>query len=90
MAAYSALFTIILIACAPGSHEDWRAIFAPQWMRLATFVFFLSLFWHAWVGARDILMDYAKPVGVRLGLEAVAAVVLIAYAGWAIRILWSL
>ena len=59
-------------------------------MRLATFVFFLSLFWHAWIGLRDILMDYVAPAGARLGLEAIAAVSLVAYGGWAIWILWSL
>ena len=30
-------------------------------------VFFAALLYHAWVGMRDILMDYVKPDGVRLG-----------------------
>jgi succinate dehydrogenase / fumarate reductase membrane anchor subunit len=38
---------------------------------------------------RDILMDYAKPVSVRLGLEVVVALLLVAWAGWSIQILWS-
>ncbi|MGH8677940.1 MAG: succinate dehydrogenase, hydrophobic membrane anchor protein, partial [Burkholderiales bacterium] len=45
---------------------------------------------HAWIGVRDILMDYIKPASVRLGLEFVVAVLLVGYAGWAIQILWSL
>ena len=43
-------------------------------MKLATFLFLVSLFLHAWIGMRDILMDYIKPTGVRLGLEAAVAV----------------
>lgn len=89
MAAYSLLFAGVLIVCAPSDYDQWRGLFAPTWMRLATFVFFLSLLWHAWIGLRDILMDYAKPAGLRLGLEAAVAVVLIAYGGWAIQILWG-
>ena len=58
-------------------------------MKLATFLFLVSLFLHAWIGMRDILMDYIKPTGVRLGLETAVAVALVAYAGWAVQILWS-
>ncbi len=36
---------------------------AASSFRLATFVFMLSLLWHAWVGVRNIAMDYVKPVG---------------------------
>jgi succinate dehydrogenase / fumarate reductase membrane anchor subunit len=90
MAIYTVLFAGILLICPPQHYGDWRALFESQWLRVATFLFFLSLFWHAWIGVRDILMDYVKPTAIRLGLEIVVAVALIAYAGWAIQILWSL
>ena len=90
MAIYTVLFAGILLICPPQHYGDWRALFESQWLRVATFLFFLSLFWHAWIGVRDILMDYVKPTAIRLGLEIVVAVTLIAYAGWAIQILWSL
>ena len=90
MAVYSVLIAVVVIACAPAGYEDWRALFASQWLRLATFVFFLSLFWHAWIGVRDILMDYVRPTAIRLSLQALVVVVLVGYAGWAIQILWSL
>jgi succinate dehydrogenase / fumarate reductase, membrane anchor subunit len=38
---------------------------------------------------RNILMDYAKPMGVRLALEIVVICALVAYAGWTIQILWG-
>lgn len=90
MAIYTMMFAGILLICPPQHYGDWRALFASQWLRIATFLFFVSLFWHAWIGMRDILMDYIKPTAIRLGLEIVVAVVLVAYAGWAIQILWSL
>ena len=43
-------------------------IFSQQWMRFATFVVIVALAWHAWVGMRDIWMDYVKPVWLRLAL----------------------
>lgn len=90
MAAYTVIFAGILLICPPQHYGDWRALFENQWMRVATFLFFVSLFWHAWIGMRDILMDYIKPTALRLGLEIIVAVLLAGYAGWAIQILWSL
>ncbi len=89
MALYTLLFLVLLACARPVSYFDWKAMFAPQAMKLATFLFFVSLFMHTWVGMRDILMDYARPMIVRLGLEVLVLVLLIAYAGWAIQILWS-
>jgi len=90
MAVYVIIFVGILLACTPRSYEDWHALFANLPMRIATLVFFLSLFWHAWIGMRDILMDYIKPTGVRLALEVAVVLVLAGYAVWAVQILWSL
>lgn len=90
MAVYTLLFAGMLIFCTPSDFQSWRALFEPQWMRLATLVFVLSLFWHAWIGMRDILMDYFKSTLLRLALQVVVALLLVAYAGWAIQILWSL
>ncbi len=45
---------------------------------------------HAWVGVRDIWMDYVKPVGLRLALQVVTIVWLVGCAGWAVQVLWRL
>ena len=90
MAVYVIFFVGVLVLCPPRGYEQWRALFGGQIMRIATFVFFISLFWHAWIGMRDILMDYVKPTGVRLGLEIAVVLTLAGYAVWAVQILWSL
>ena len=90
MAVYVIAFIAIMLVCPPQAYEQWHTLFVHPMMRIATLVFFLSLFWHAWIGMRDILMDYVKPTGVRLGLEIVVVLVLAGYAGWAVQILWSL
>lgn len=74
---------------APADHEGWRALFAPQWFRVATMLFVVALLWHAWIGVRDIYMDYVKPTGIRLTLHVVTIVFLIGYGLWAAAILWG-
>jgi succinate dehydrogenase / fumarate reductase membrane anchor subunit len=93
-AALMALFTLVLLVqlLLPGElgYDRWAGIFASQWMRVLTFVVIVALAWHAWVGVRDIWMDYVKPVGVRLLLQVVTIVWLVGCAGWAVQVLWRL
>ena len=93
-AVLMALFTVVLLVqlLLPGplGYDRWAGIFAAQWMKVLTFVVILSLSWHAWVGVRDIWMDYVKPVGVRLALQVFSIVWLVGCAGWAVQVLWRL
>jgi succinate dehydrogenase / fumarate reductase membrane anchor subunit len=93
-AVLMALFTVVVLArfVMPGElgYDHWSAVFAPQWMKVLTFVAILSLAYHAWVGVRDIWMDYVKPVGIRLALQVFSIVWLLGCAGWAIQVLWRL
>lgn len=93
-AALMALFTVVLLVqlLMPGplGYERWSGIFAAQWMKVLSFVVIVSLAWHAWVGVRDIWMDYVKPVGLRLALQVATIVWLVGCAGWAVQVLWRL
>lgn len=88
MALYTLLFVLAVWAARPVDHAAWKALFGQGWMRSATLLFFVSLFLHAWVGMRDILMDYVKPTGLRLALEVAVILLLVGCAGWAVQILW--
>lgn len=88
MALYTIILLVTFLSGANFSYEGWAGMFAQQWFRIATFVTFLALFYHAWVGMREILMDYAKPAGLRLALQVAAIVWLIGCAGWAAQIIW--
>ena len=59
-------------------------------MRIGSFLFLLSLYWHAWIGMRNILMDYIHPVGIRFTLQILVILSLLFYAIWSAEILWSL
>jgi succinate dehydrogenase / fumarate reductase membrane anchor subunit len=89
-----ALFTIVLIVQVlrpgPFDYYRWSAIFAPQWMKVLTFVTIVSMLYHVWVGMRDIWMDYVKPVSIRLTLDIFTIAWLVGCAGWAIQVLWRL
>lgn len=88
MAVYTLLMAIA-VATVDG-YESWRALMSNGAVRFATFLFIVSLCYHAWVGIRDIWMDYVKPVSIRLALHVLTLLALIGYAGWAVQIIWRL
>jgi succinate dehydrogenase / fumarate reductase membrane anchor subunit len=93
-AVVMAVFTLVLLVqlLMPGElgYDRWAAIFSAQWMKVLSFAVIIALAYHAWVGVRDIWMDYVKPVGIRLTLHLLTIVWLIGCAGWAIQVLWRL
>lgn len=72
----------------PLSYDKWAGLFVPLWMKVITLVALLSLLYHAWIGVRNIWMDYIKPLWARLSLQTITVLCLIAYAVWSVQILW--
>ena len=91
---YMALFLVAagayLLLQPPGSHEEWRAWMSRPMITLATAVFFWALLVHAWVGARDVLLDYVDPQPLRLALLCVLGLMLAGSGLWVLKVLYSL
>ena len=90
-----ALFTVVLLVQVllikgPIGYEQWAGIFAQQWMKFITFGLWIALAYHAWVGMREIFMDYIKPVGLRLVMQVGVLVWLVGCLGWGLQVLWRL
>ena len=94
-AALMALFTFLVLfqlifSRGEIGYDLWAGIFAAQWMKALTFAIVVALAYHVWVGVRDVLMDYVKPLSIRLPLQIFSLVWLVGCAGWALQVLWRL
>ncbi len=89
MGVFAVIFLLILLVHPAASYGDWKALMAHSWVKVGMLLFLLSLFLHAWVGMRDILMDYVHRTGIRLALQVLVLMSLAVYAIWAVRILWG-
>ena len=92
-AALMAVFTLVVLAAiiftkGPIGFDKWAGLFSNQAMKMLTFTTIVALLYHVWVGMRDVLMDYIKPVGIRLALQILVIFYLVGCAGWAIQALW--
>ncbi|MDE2428647.1 MAG: succinate dehydrogenase, hydrophobic membrane anchor protein [Burkholderiales bacterium] len=89
MALYTILLLVLFLTGNDFSYEGWSGIFAHQWFKMATFAVCVALLYHAWVGMRDVWMDYiTHNVFVRLVFQVATILWLIACAGYAAQILW--
>ena len=87
MIAFIAFLLMHFATAAPHSYEFWRAWVMRLEVSIATFIFFTSLLLHAWVGIRDVVMDYLHPLIVRMSVLTLAGFGLLAMEAWIARIL---
>lgn len=89
MALFSFIFLITVLSLPHMDFKAWKALFSHGWLKTGMALFFLSLFLHAWIGMRDILMDYVHPTGMRLALQVFVILSLAAGMIRAMTILWG-
>ena len=90
MAVYVLAVVVYLLMQRSFGYDIWIELFSGNIMRSFSLLFLLSLFYHAWIGVRDIVMDYVKPAGIRLLIHVLVILALVLYTIWSVQILWGL
>ena len=93
---FSAVFMLVFVVFVlmhfwfepPHSYADWRAWALSPRVSIATAIFFAALLAHAWVGLRDVTLDYVSPRLARVATLSLIAVLLLATAAWVIQMLF--
>jgi len=90
-AACMLLFVVVALAAFAlfprPLYVEWRSWVSSPGVSLAILAFSAALLSHMWVGLRDVLLDYAKPAGLRRLLLALVAGGLFGIALWMVLIL---
>jgi len=93
-AVYLALFTVYafisFITRGASDYNAWLVWVSHPVNQVVIGLFVLCLLMHAWVGARDIILDYVKPFSFRMLKLAGLAFFLIALGLWAFKILLTI
>ncbi|MCK4743554.1 MAG: succinate dehydrogenase, hydrophobic membrane anchor protein [Sulfuriflexus sp.] len=91
----SAVYLLLFIVLMPvavifqkvDSLDAWQAFIYSPVVTITWILFFAGLFLHAWVGIRDVLVDYVHPFAIRALLLSLLALYLIAMMLWILKIL---
>lgn len=94
MIVYTLVLFLGYLFTSEMNFHSWQRLFTftvgplPVGQVLATLAF-LSVCWHAWIGMRDVFMDYVRAPGLRLILQTLAVLWLIGTAVYFFNSLWS-
>ena len=73
----------------PLDFDGWQALWAPLWSRVLLVLSGATLALHAWVGMRDIFMDYVHCTLLKLTMTLTVMTVLAGSLVWLIAILFG-
>ena len=90
MAIYTLLMLALLARMPNLDYAHWSSLWQSSAVRYATLLFLLCIYFHAWIGVRNIFMDYVKSPGLRLALYVITIGALVCYAAWSVQIMWGL
>lgn len=89
-AVYLAVFVLValgLMLVGPDSAAQWRSWVAhPVGLLLIAF-FYVALLWHAWIGVRDVFVDYLHVFWVRMTAYVLLLMFLLGSGIWVARVL---
>lgn len=71
-------------------YAQWRDLFQPLYVKLIALLTVLALLVHAWIGLREVMMEYVQPMRLRLPLLFIFLAAGLLCFAWSVHILWSL
>ncbi len=81
---------LIYAACQPVlDYASWRSLFAPLFVKVGALLFIAAMLVHAWLGLREVFIDYVHRLGLRLALYFAFGLLYLGYLVWAVAILWG-
>ena len=85
MALYLPVYVGLSWAVADG-YAGWHDLNAHPLIVVGNLLLFAAVLLHAWVGVRDVIVDYIKPTGLRVTLLVLVAASLGIMGLWILRI----
>jgi len=90
MIVYTVVLAGYLLMQPVLDYNSWTLFFSSNVVRTFSLLFLLSVFYHAWIGVRDVVMDYVNPVLIRLFIHVLVILTMLLYLIWSVQILWGI
>ncbi|VAW69165.1 hypothetical protein MNBD_GAMMA10-3329 [hydrothermal vent metagenome] len=85
------VYLVVLFAIdSPLNANDWAHWVATPYNSIAIALFLIAVLWHAWIGVRDIVLDYVPNVVARLLVLTLTGGVIIGSGLWGMKALFML
>lgn len=81
-------FAVVLLLAEAFSAVAWLAWVAIPYNNIALGLFLVAVLWHAWIGVRDVVLDYLPNVMARILALSLVGLVLLGSALWGLKALF--
>ena len=91
-AIYIAIASLILfyyfIFNAPKNFQQWHEVVSTSYVTIFLALLIISILYHAWIGIRDVILDYVRPAALRIFASSVVIFMLLGSGVWFFRTLF--
>ncbi len=92
-AIYFAVYALVVLGFIifnqPLEYGVWQTLGQCAWFKIASVIAGLSFVLHAWIGIWTVTTDYIKCTVIRLSVQLLVALALLAQFVWVVMILWG-
>jgi len=81
-------FALCLLLADSFSASGWVTWVAIPYNNIALGLFLVAVLWHAWIGVRDVVLDYLPNVMARILALSLVGLVLLGSALWGLKALF--
>lgn len=82
------VFVSMIATGVNSSLTSWQVAFHCPFMKFFTQIFFACVLLHAWIGIRDIWMDYVQCSCIKLTLYVLTIIWLLGSLLYSIKVIW--
>jgi len=81
---------VALLMIKPNTYMVWHDLTSHGLFKVSTYLFFICLSMHAWLGVRDVLRDYVYNLTLRAFFQIVIDLLLALYLVWFGVVVWQI
>ena len=82
-------FVVLAAKVINADFISWQEFFAFTFVKICTTLTFFAVILHAWIGMRDVWLDYVKAAGIRVILHTLTILWLLGSFIYSLVILWA-
>lgn len=89
LAVYTVFFLCFLLCHPDLNYHEWTALFQSVWFQMASLIGLLAFLIHAWIGIWTVTTDYIHCKVIRLSVQGLVALFLLAQLIWGFMMFWG-
>ncbi|MCX7117217.1 MAG: succinate dehydrogenase, hydrophobic membrane anchor protein [Legionellales bacterium] len=88
-AAYALYLLGFMLWYSDLTYVEWHGLFSAMWFQIVSSIALFMLVLHAWIGIWTVTTDYIKSTALRLSIQMLVVVWLLAQLIWGFLIIWG-